>query len=75
MFLKKKRCGRIKGRVCSGSRNQWMYTNREEASYPTVSTEAMMLSCIMDALEGREVAMVGIPGAFLHADMDDILNM
>ena len=52
-----------------------MYTNREEASYPTVSTEAMMLSCIMDALEGRDVAMVGIPGAFLHAYMDDILNM
>ena len=75
MFLKKKRCGRIKGRVCSDGRNQWGCKNREEASYPTVSTEAMMLSCIMDSLEGRDVAMVGILRALLHAEMDDIVNM
>ena len=75
MFLKKKRYGHIKGRVCSDGRNQWGCKNREEASYPTVSTEAMMLSCIMDSLEGRDVAMVGILRALLHAEMDDIVNM
>ena len=34
-----------------------------------------MLFCIMDALEGRDVATVNIPGDFLHADMDNIVNM
>ena len=38
-------------------------------------TERLMLSCIMDALEGPEVASSNIPGGFLHADIEDIVNM
>ena len=34
-----------------------------------------MLSCIMDAPEGPEVATSNISGGFLHADMEDIVNM
>ena len=34
-----------------------------------------MLVCIMDDLEGRDVATVDIPGAFLHSDIDAIVNM
>ena len=29
----------------------------------------------MDALEGRDVAAVDIPGGFLHSDMDNIVSM
>ena len=39
-------------------------------SSPTVSTEGLMLSCMIDAMEGREVATADIPGAFLHTDYD-----
>ena len=34
-----------------------------------------MLSCIMDYLEGWDVATVDILGYFLHTDMYDIVNM
>ena len=34
-----------------------------------------MLSCIMDDMEGKNVAMVDITGTLIHADMDDIVNM
>ena len=34
-----------------------------------------MLSCIMDALEGRDVDVVNIMGYFLHSDMDNIVNI
>ena len=49
--------------------------NKEEESYPNVITKAMVLSCIMDDLEVRDVDMVDIPRGFLQADMDDIVNM
>ena len=75
MFLKKKRCGRIKGRGCADGRKQRSYINKEDASAPTVAIEALMLSCAIDAKEERDVATVDIPGAFLHADMDDLVHM
>lgn len=34
-----------------------------------------MLSCMIDAEEGREVATIDIPGAFMQADMDEIVHM
>eukprot|EP00957_Ditylum_brightwellii_P184341 14041164-Ditylum_brightwellii.AAC.1 len=71
MFLKKKRCGRIKGRGCADGRKQRVHTHKDDTSAPTVATEALMLSCLIDAMEGRDVATVDIPGAFMQADMDE----
>ena len=34
-----------------------------------------MMSCAIDAKENRYVAAADIPGAFLHADMDEELYM
>jgi len=48
---------------------------KTETSSPTVSLEAMMLSCAIDAKEGRCAAVTDIPGAFLHADMDQDIHM
>ena len=75
MFLKRKRCGRIKGRGCADGRSQREYTMKEDASAPTVFIESVMLSCVQDANERRDVATVDIPGAFMHADMDDIVHI
>jgi len=49
MFLKEKRDGTIKARGCADGRPQRLYTNKDDASSPTVSIEAMMLSCAIDA--------------------------
>jgi hypothetical protein len=75
MFLKEKRDGTIKARGCADGRPQRLYTNKEDASSPTVSIEAMMLSCAIDAKENRYVVVSDIPGAFLHADMEDNVHM
>ena len=56
MFLTKKRCGRIKARGCADGRKQRETTNKEDASAPTVSIEAVMLSATIDAMEGRDFA-------------------
>jgi hypothetical protein len=42
---------------------------------PTVAIELVMLSCVIDAKEGRDVATVDIPGAFMQADMDELVHM
>ena len=71
MFLKKKRCGKIKGRGCADGRKQREHTNKEDARSPTVAIESLVLSCIIDGMENRDVATVDIPGAFMQADMDE----
>ena len=48
---------------------------KEDASSPTVAIESLMLSCVIDAEEGRDVGTVDIPGAFMQADMEDTVHM
>jgi len=64
----------MKARSAEG-RPQRKYTNKEDTSSPTVSIEAMMLSRAIDAKENRYVIVSNIPGAFLHADMNDNVHM
>ena len=64
LFLKKKRCGKIKGRAVAGGNKQRDFISKEDASSPTVATESVLLTCIVDALEGRDVAVIDIPNAF-----------
>jgi hypothetical protein len=68
MFLKRKRCGKLKARGCADGRPQREYISKDESSSPTVSIYALMTSCLMDAIEGQKVATCDIPGAFLQAD-------
>ena len=75
MFLKEKRCGRIKGRGCADGRKQRLYKTKEETSSPTVSIEALLLSCMIDAMENRDVATLDIPGAFMQAMIDEELHI
>jgi len=42
---------------------------------PTVSPEVMKMSCTIDAKENRYVVVTDIPGALLHADMEDEVHM
>ena len=71
MYLKEKRDGRIKGRGCADGRPQRLYTDKHESSSPTASLAGVMLTCLIDAHENRDVATVDIPGAFLQTKMPE----
>jgi Reverse transcriptase (RNA-dependent DNA polymerase) len=71
LFLKKKRCGAIKGRTVAGGNKQRSYTTKDEVSSPTVSTNALMLSCIVDAHEERDVMTIDIPNAFIQTKVEN----
>jgi hypothetical protein len=75
MFLKPKRCGKIKGCGCANGRKQRLYKTKEESSSPTVSIEALFLTCMIDAMEDRYVVTCDIPGAFMHADIDELIHI
>jgi hypothetical protein len=48
---------------------------REDAASPTVATESIFLTAVIDALEGRDVAIIDIPGAFMQVDIDEQVHI
>ena len=66
MFLKEKCSRKIKGCTVVGGNKQRDYISKEDASSSTVSTEAVLLTCIVDAQEGRDVGIGDIPNAFIQ---------
>jgi hypothetical protein len=71
MFLKEKRDGKIKGRTVAGGNKQRDYISKEDVSSPTVTTESVLLSCIIDAQENRDVAVIDIPNSFIQTRVED----
>ena len=62
MFLKRKRCGKIKGRGCADGRKQRAYITKEESTAPTVSTKAVFLTAVIDAMEGETLLFLTSQG-------------
>ena len=75
MFLKRKRCGKIKGRGCADGRKQRAYIAKEESTAPTVSTEAVFMTAVIDVLESRNVTVLDVPGAFMQAETDELVHV
>ena len=71
VFLKMKRCGRLKARAFVDGHKQRSLYAREDYSSPTVCTKSVLLSAVIEAFEGRNVKILDIPGAFLNCIIDD----
>ena len=66
MFIRKKRCGRIKARGCTDGRPQRAYIPGENTISPTVATEVLFLTSIIDAKANMCVATCDVYEAFLR---------
>jgi hypothetical protein len=75
IFLKEKRDGKIKGRTVAGGNKQRDYISKEDASSPTVTTGSVVLTCVIDAKEERDVAVIDIPNAFTQTRVEDEKDM
>jgi hypothetical protein len=71
IIVERKRDGVLKAQQVAAGNKQRGYITKEDASPPTVSSEAVMLTCIVDANENREVATVDIPNAFVQTVVED----
>jgi hypothetical protein len=75
MFLKFKRDRKIKRRTVAGGNKQRDYISKEDSSSPTIATESVLLSCIIDVEEHRDVAVVDIPNAFVQTRVENKKDM
>ncbi len=75
LFLKEKRTGKIKGRVCINGAPQREYTPKEEAVLPTVLTELTFITAAIVAKEKRKVRCYDIPSVFVNTNVDEDVLM
>jgi hypothetical protein len=75
MFLTKKRSGEVKARGCADGSKQREHIAKDEATAPTVTSDAIFIQSTIFAHEGRDVATCDIPGAFLQVDNPDYVLM
>ena len=71
LFLKQKRDDSIKGRMVADGSKQRTSIAKEDATSPTVALESVLLTATIDAAEGRDVATIDIPNAFIQTRLDD----
>ncbi len=74
-MLKEKRNGILKSRTCADGRSQRGRYTKEQTASPTLSNDSAMLILITAAIEGRDVAIADVAGAYLKAEMTDFVLM
>ena len=70
-MIKEKRSGDIKARACANGRKQRRYLSKEEVASPTIQLESLIMSLIIDAKKGEDVAIADIVCIYLLANMQD----
>ncbi len=70
MFLKEKRDTTVKARMCADEQGHCGDCSKQDTTSPTVLTELVFITTVVDAHKGCNVVCLDIPGAFLHADLD-----
>jgi hypothetical protein len=71
LFLKEKRDATVKGRMVAGGNKQRDTIEKLDASSPTAALESVLLTAIIDAHEGRDVAVIDILNAFVQTRLED----
>ena len=67
-LIKVKRCGKVKGMTCANGLRQRNFVKVEDNfTSPTASLESILTTLVIDAYEGKDVAVADVPGAYLHA--------
>jgi len=71
IFVEQKRDGLIKARKVIGGNKQRDYITKEDVSSPTATAEAVMLTCVIDAQEDRDILVIDIPNAFVQTVVNE----
>lgn len=69
IFICEKRDGTIKARACANGSSQRPYTTKDEAASPTVATDAILMTSVMDAKRYADIMTVDIPNAFVQTSV------
>jgi hypothetical protein len=77
MNIVKKQDGRVCARACADGSKERLEPGykKEDGASPTVAIDSILISATIDTQEGRDVATINIPGAFLNAYNDNKMIM
>jgi hypothetical protein len=75
LFLKEKRCGKIKGRACVNRVPQRVYIPKEDVASPTVTAKLMFITSAIAASKKRHVWCFDVPSAFVNMNVDENVLM
>ena len=68
--MKQKICGKTKERGCADSKKERKYLTKDDTSAPTVATEALFLTCLIDAMEHQKITTFNIHESFMQTYME-----
>ncbi len=71
VFVKKKHSGQIKARKVAGGNKQRDFISKENASSPTVATELVLLTYLVNVQENCDLAIVDILNTFIQTVVED----
>ena len=69
IHLEEKKNIDIKGRIVGGGNKQRSYVFKQEASSPTSHTKSVFFTIGIESEEGRDVAIIDIPNAFVQSNL------
>ena len=72
-LFKEKRDGVLKRHTCVDGRPQRAYIAKEDASSPTMFLDSPTTLFAIVAVEKRHVATADVSGAYLHAEMNEVV--
>ncbi|CAJ1934800.1 unnamed protein product [Cylindrotheca closterium] len=75
MLLAEKNTGEIKGRCVYKGDGTREWLSREDTSSPIAALEAILITCVIDAYEGRDMMSLDIPNAFIQTQMPMMMMM
>ena len=77
LFIIEKRNGDIKARKVAVGSKKITYGgyDKSDGSYPTVNTDSVFLTGVIDAHYQRSVSMLDIENVFMHAENDEYMLM
>ena len=71
LFLTEKRDKTIKSQHCANGSTQCAYMEHDEVISPTISTEGSLLTAVIEAQEGHDVATCNIQNSFVQTHMEE----
>ena len=73
LFVVEKRDSRVKARFCANGSTQREYMDRDETASPTVMTESIFITSVIDAKQNRDVMTCDIPNAFVQTEIEEAI--
>ena len=70
LFVTEKGTKQKKSHHCANASTQQAYMEHDKVMSPTISTEGTLLTAVIEAQEGHDVATCDIPNAFVHTHME-----